>query len=149
MSRENLIEIQDAYFKVLIGEISNSRLVSRGFSRYVEIPWKEYTFRARRVRIVGKVADISEGRGYVDCLLVDSTGQIVVRGWAERADSIKALNVNDTVEVFGYIREFRGDIYVNPIIIARAKDEVFEARGREIEEVRRYLVKKIGGLPEK
>jgi len=136
-----VIDVTDTYFKVFIGEIAAAKIERRGTSLNLLIEYDDAIFRARRVRVLSRVADISERERRIDCLLMDDTGQVIVRAWDEKRDLLEGLRVNDLVDVFAYPREFREELYLVPIIVVRVDEETLRARREEIKDIRKHLIK--------
>ncbi len=140
MTERNIEIIEDAFFKVYINEILEGEKEKNGFRIYLYIKWNDFIFKIRKIRILGRVADILEREKFIDLLLVDPTGEIIVRLWKEKISSYN-FNINDLLEVFGTIRMFGEKIYINPYFIRK---EIYtenndEKRKKEIEENRKYI----------
>ena len=134
------IELPTVYFKVSIDEIIQGEKEKRGFRTYLSIKWSNVTFKVRKVRFIGRVADIVSRDKFTDLLVIDETGGIIVRGWDEKSNILNKFSINDLVEVFGTIRMFGEEVYINPIIIKRLLKDNSEKRKKAIEENRKYII---------
>jgi len=137
---EKIIEIENVFFKVFIGEILDSEKERAGFRVYLYVKWNDTFFKVRKVRFIGRVADITLRERFTDLLIVDPTGEIIVRGWDERKKLLDKFDINDLVEVFGTIRVYGDEIYINPLITQKVLEENAEKRKKEIEENRKYIL---------
>ncbi len=132
--------IVNAYFKVKAEEIEKGRIEKQGFFTYISIEWEGVLFRTRRVRVAGRVADIVPMSRRIDVLLIDDTGQVLIRAWDDKKVLVENLDINDIVDVFGTLRIYNNERYIVPIIVVRIDERRLEERIKEIKEDRRYLI---------
>ncbi len=132
--------IVNAYFKVKAEEIEKGRIEKQGFFTYISIEWEGVLFRTRRVRVAGRVADIVPMSRRIDVLLIDDTGQVLIRAWDDKKVLVENLDINDIVDVFGTLRIYNNERYIVPIIVVRIDERKLEERIKEIKEDRRYLI---------
>lgn len=93
-----------------------------------------------RTRVMGTIVSkyVSEDGNYVSLTIDDTTGTIRVKGWREDALTLQEYEVGEVVEVFGEIREYRGEIYLMPELVIRVNDPHKELL-RELELMEKHL----------
>jgi hypothetical protein len=87
--------------------------------------------------------NIREDQTYGSLRLDDGTETIRVKAWRQDVPTIAGIKVGDLIDVIGRVREYEGEIYLTPEVLARVEDPNWElVRELEILEMRRQLVRK-------
>ncbi len=85
--------------------------------------WGEKT---SRVRILGTVVDKAVDERLCFLFLDDETGVISLRAWGEEAKELEKYELGSLLDVIGRVREFSGEIYLQPELIIRVEDPNLE-----------------------
>jgi len=134
--------------KASIGEIETGTFVKKeGFvSSYV---LTNLGRRLSRVRVLGLIVDkfISPDERYATITLDDSTDTIRCKAFVN-TKIFDGFGAGDSVDVFGKIREYNGEVYVIPEIIKKADPNLEILRILELEKLFRDQRKKIKKIKE-
>ncbi|MGC8993154.1 MAG: OB-fold nucleic acid binding domain-containing protein [Candidatus Aenigmatarchaeota archaeon] len=81
-----------------------------------------------RVNVLATVTDkfLSEDESYISFVLDDGTSSIRAKGFREKVDYMKKIEIGDRVIVIGKLREWNGEIYINVEIIRKVDDPNYE-----------------------
>jgi len=85
--------------------------------------WGEKT---SRVRVLGTVVDKAVDERLCFLFLDDETGVISLRAWGEEAKELEKYELGSLLDVIGRVREFSGEIYLQPELIMRVEDPNLE-----------------------
>jgi len=132
--------------KASIGEIMNGKFIKKsGFeSSYV---LTNLGRRLSRVRVLGLIVDkfISSDERYATITMDDSTETIRCKAFVN-TKLFDGFGSGDLVDIFGKLREYNGEIYIMPEIIAKADANFEILRILELEKIfkeQREKIKKI------
>lgn len=148
MNSGTCVNLERAYFKVSIGELLSSRR-ERDRGLVLVLDYDGYSFKFRRVRVLAEVLEIADRGAWTDYLLRDWSGEIVARAWEESKEVLNWAKVGDWIDVFGVVREFRGELYLVPVLASRSSRDNVERRREEIEQIRRVLIRLLGSGQER
>ena len=126
-------DIKDYAVKVYAMEIVSGEFVrGSGSSRSYLRMWNGED--VDKVRIMGSIVQsfLSNDGNYCAHTLDDGTETIRIKGWREDAQSMSSLSVGQVVDVFGGVREYDGEVYLQPIAINAIDDPNWEPL-RELE----------------
>jgi len=134
--------------KTSIGEIMNGKFVKKsGFeSSYV---LTNLGRRLSRVRVLGLVVDkfISPDEKYATLTMDDSTETIRCKAFIN-TKIFDGYGSGDLVDIFGKLREYNGEIYIMPEIIAKVDPNFETLRILELEKIFREQREKIKKIRE-
>jgi RPA family protein len=132
--------------KVLIEDIQKGeyREATDEEPAHIVTAWGEKT---SRVRVLGTVVDKAVDERLCFLFLDDETGVISLRAWGEEAKELEKYELGDLLDVIGKVREFSGEIYLQPELIMRVEDPNQETlRLLEIVRARKKMLA-AGALP--
>ena len=132
--------------KVLIEDIQKGeyREATDEEPAHIVTAWGEKT---SRVRVLGTVVDKAVDERLCFLFLDDETGVISLRAWGEEAKELEKYGLGDLLDVIGKVREFSGEIYLQPELIMRVEDPNLETlRLLEIVRARKKMLA-AGALP--
>jgi RPA family protein len=135
-------DIQDYAAKVYAMEIVSGEFVrGSGSSRSYLRMWNGEDID--KVRVMGSIVQsfLSNDGNYCAHTLDDGTETIRVKGWREDAQSMSSFNVGQVLDVFGGVREYDGEVYLQPIAMNAIEDPNWEPL-RELEIFKLRKVKK-------
>lgn len=77
----------------------------------------------RRVLLVGTIEDqVTGNNNYASITLDDSTGTIRAKAWGNESDLLQKIGTNILALMIGKIREYEGEIYIQPEIVREIED---------------------------
>ncbi len=81
-----------------------------------------------RVRVLGHVVEkfVSNDGNYAVLTLDDSTETLRAKFFQQYVSSIKDVNVGDLVDIYGFLREYEGEVYLAPLITKKISDPNYE-----------------------
>lgn len=82
--------------------------------------------KASRVRILGTVVDKTLEERFCFLYLDDGTGVISLRAWGEDTRELEKYEVGSLLDVIGRVKEFSGEIYLQPELVMRVEDPNLE-----------------------
>jgi len=134
--------------KVKIEDLVRGKFVrsSETEPSYLLTPWDQ---RILRVHTIATVIDkfISEDQNYGTLRVDDGSETIRLKAWRQDVQTLAGFKVGDLVEVIGRVREYEGEIYLVPEVIARVEDPNWElVRELEILRARKQALAQ-GGRP--
>jgi hypothetical protein len=135
-------DIKDYAAKVYAMEIVSGEFVrGSGSSRSYLRMWNGED--VDKVRVMGSIVQsfLSNDGNYCAHTLDDGTETIRVKGWREDAQSMSSFNIGQVVDVFGGVREYDGEVYLQPIAMNPIEDPNWEPL-RELEIFKLRKVKK-------
>jgi biotin operon repressor len=110
---------------------------------HIVTPWGE---KVTRARVLGTVVDKVVDERMCFLFLDDGTGVISLRAWEEEAENLEKYEIGSLLDVIGRIKEFAGEIYLQPELVMRVKDPNLETlRLLEIVRIRKKAVTE--GMP--
>lgn len=134
--------------KASIGEIISGKFVKKsGFeSSYI---LTNLGRRLSRVRVLGLIVDkfISTDEKYATVTLDDSTETIRCKAFIN-TKIFDGFGSGDMVDIFGKLREYNGEIYIMPEIIAKIEPNFEILRNLELEKIFREQREKIKKIRE-
>lgn len=88
-----------------------------------------------RVRVVGRVAEAftSPKNDYKFLTLEDESGIVRIKAFREQMARIGGISKESYVDVFGTVKEFRGEKYIVPDIVKKVDANFAQMRGSEIQ----------------
>jgi len=113
------------FAKASIADIVNGEFVKEGEQSFVRVGnGKELS----RVRILGTVVEkyVSNDGNYAALTLDDSTETIRAKFFQQYVSSISNVNAGDAIDVFGFLREYEGEVYIAPLFLKKITDPNFE-----------------------
>jgi len=131
----------NAFFKVKIYEILSSEVLKENSRTYILLKWKGFKFKISKVRVAGKVLEIRNRGDFWDCTISDNTGNIIMREWNKQGNMLSELHIQDTIDVFALIREFKNIPYLVPTIITKITIEALKKRDDEIKLAREAIIR--------
>jgi len=134
--------------KVKIEDLANGKYVrsSEAEPSYLLTPWG---LRVLRARTIATVIDkfISQDQNYGTLRIDDGSETIRLKAWRQDVQTLADFKVGDLIDVIGRVREYEGEIYLVPEVIARVEDPNWElVRELEILRARRQALVQ-GGRP--
>lgn len=93
-----------------------------------------------KVRVLGRVVEVSDLGRRIDLVLDDGTGTLLVRVWEDKRWMVEDVVEGDYVDVFARVRSFRDTLYLSPDIVVKASEEMLEVRRLELEVLERLGV---------
>jgi RPA family protein len=135
-------DIKDYAAKVYAMEIVSGEFIrGSGSSRSYLKMWNGED--VDKVRVMGSIVQsfLSNDGNYCAHTLDDGTETIRVKGWREDAQSMSSFSVGQVVDVFGGVREYDGEVYLQPIAMNAIDDPNWEPL-RELEIFKLRKVKK-------
>lgn len=130
-------------FKVKIEDLVDGKYVRPPDSTepsHLVTPWGQ---RISRARVMATVVEkyIGEDRTYATLRIDDGSGTIRLKAWQQDVRTLADLNIGELVDVIGRVREYSGEIYLVPEMIARVEDPNWElVRELEILRARRQML---------
>ena len=120
-------------YKLRIGELNSGEENKKEGDKldYLKVGNKE----VRRVNLIANVIERFDNPGenkYVFFTLDDASGQIKIKAFGEDVEQFSDISQGDTVMVIGKLREYQGDIYVQPEIIKKKDPRYLLVRKLEI-----------------
>jgi len=134
--------------KTSIGEIMNGKFVKKsGFESSYALT--NLGRRLSRVRVLGIIVDkfISTDEKYATVTLDDSTETIRCKAFIN-TKIFDGFGSGDMVDIFGKLREYNGEIYIMPEIIAKIEPNFETLRNLELEKIFREQREKIKKIRE-
>ena len=134
--------------KTSIGEIINGKFVKKsGFESSYALT--NLGRRLSRVRVLGLIVDkfISADEKYATVTLDDSTETLRCKAFIN-TKIFDGFGSGDMVDIFGKLREYNGEIYVMPEIIAKVEPNFEILRNLELEKIFREQREKIKKIRE-
>jgi len=129
-------------YKVKIEDLVNGKYVrpSETESSYLLTPWGQRILRARTIaNVIDKF--ISEDQNYGTLRIDDGSETIRLKAWRQDVQTLADFKVGDLIDVIGRVREYEGEIYLVPDVIARVEDPNWElVRELEILRARRQAL---------
>jgi RecG-like helicase len=120
-------------YKLKIGDLIKGNLITKEDKPNVfEINDKEVL----RVNVVANVIDKYEGEGekkFLSYTIDDASGQIKVKIFSDDVQKFSQIFSGDTVLVVGLLREYNGEIYINPEIMRKVDSQYLMVRKLELE----------------
>lgn len=103
-------------------------------------PWGQHILRARAIATVIEKF-ISQDQNYGVLRVDDGSETIRLKAWGEDVKTLADFKVGDLVDVIGRVREYEGEVYLLPEVIARIEDPNWElVREMEVLRERRRLM---------
>lgn len=128
--------------KVKIEDLVNGKYVrsSEAEPSYLLTPWGQRILRARAIAtVIDKF--ISEDQNYSTLRIDDGSETIRLKAWRQDVQTLADFKVGDLIDVIGRVREYEGEIYLVPEVIARVEDPNWEfVRELEILRARRQAL---------
>lgn len=122
--------------KVKIEDLVHGKFVrsSETEPSYLLTPWDQ---RILRVHAIATIIDkfISEDQNYGTLRIDDGSETIRLKAWRQDVQTLAGFKVGDFVDVIGRVREYEGEVYLVPEVIARVEDPNWELV-RELEVLR-------------
>ncbi|MEM2282225.1 MAG: OB-fold nucleic acid binding domain-containing protein [Candidatus Hadarchaeales archaeon] len=112
--------------KVLIEDLQQGeyREATEEEPAHIVTLWGE---KASRVRVLGTVVDKTlEEERYCFLYLDDGTGVISLRAWGEDMKKLEKYEIGSLLDVIGKVKEFSGEIYLQPELVMRVEDPNLE-----------------------
>ncbi|MDI6819471.1 MAG: hypothetical protein QMC89_01000 [Candidatus Hodarchaeaceae archaeon] len=103
-------------------------------------PWGQ---RISRARVLATVVEkyLSEDQTYATLRIDDGSETIRLKAWQQDVRTLADLNIGELIDVIGRVREYAGEIYLVPEMIARVEDPNWElVRELEILRARRQML---------
>ncbi len=113
------------FVKVRMSDIVNGEFVKQDEQSFVRTKsGKELS----RVRILGYVVEkfVSNDGNYAVLTLDDSTETLRAKFFQQYVSSIKDVNVGDLIDIYGFLREYEGEVYLAPLITKKTIDPNYE-----------------------
>lgn len=81
-----------------------------------------------RVRLLGTVVEkyVANDKNYAALTVDDSTETIRAKFFREAVSAASAAEIGDSVDIFGFVRKYEGEIYIAPMICKKITDSNFE-----------------------
>jgi len=135
--------------KVKIEDLANGKYVrsSEAEPGYLLTPWGQHILRARTIAtVIDKF--ISQDQNYGTLRIDDGSETIRLKAWRQDVQTLADFKVGDLIDVIGRVREYEGEIYLVPEVIARVEDPNWElVRELEVLRARRQALVQ-GGRPQ-
>ncbi|HDI10633.1 MAG TPA: hypothetical protein ENF65_02670 [Euryarchaeota archaeon] len=122
-------------FKLYLKEISNGK-----YDKEERVLTLSNGLKVRRVHVIGTVVSKYEGKekNYLALTIDDGSDTIRLKVWGEDIPKLASIEIGDTVDVIGRIREYGGELYISPEIVRKIEDPNFEIL-RELEMIKSYV----------
>ena len=113
------------FVKVRISDIVNGEFVKQDEQSFVRA---KDSRELGRVRILGTVVEkfLAKDNNYAAFTLDDSTETIRTKFFQQYVHQIKDINSGDLLEIFGFVREYEGEVYISPLISRKISDLNYE-----------------------
>jgi RPA family protein len=103
-------------------------------------PWGQHILRARAIATVIEKF-ISQDQNYGVLRVDDGSETIRLKAWGQDVKTLEDFKVGDLIDVIGRVREYEGEVYLLPEVIARIDDPNWElVREMDVLRARRQLL---------
>ena len=135
------IDVEDVYFRLLLSEVGSLKVCEEGGLVRYKLEHNGTVFSVRRVRVVGRVEEVSVRGRLTECVITDGNHSVQLRVWAEGRNLLAQLKPGDLVEVLGKLRVYGGDVYVLPIILRTVPPTKLEEHYKRVEMDRAAIIR--------
>ncbi len=126
-------------YKLRVGDILKAKpILNEGKLLFLELADKKIS----RVNIIANVIDkyIQDGeKKYAAITVDDASGQIKLKNFGEDIKMLQELTQGDTIQIIGLIREYNGEIYIQPEIAKPVDAKWLLVRKLEIQSSRKDM----------
>jgi len=128
--------------KVKIEDLVNGKYVRQSDAEpsHLLSPWGQHILRARAIATVIEKF-ISQDQNYGVLRVDDGSETIRLKAWGQDVKTLADFKVGDLIDVIGRVREYEGEVYLLPEVIARIEDPNWElVREMEVLRARKLLL---------
>lgn len=121
------LDVRRVYIRVLPHEIDKVEIAEKGLEMIFRLTHKGVYLKVGRVRIAGRVKELRDYGKFIDVVIIDNEGNACVRAWNSVANKLRSFSIDNCIEVFGRISNFRGKIHIAADFFRAISDAEFNS----------------------
>jgi len=113
------------FIKARIADIVNGEFVKNDAGEFLRAKnGKELS----RIRILGRIVEkfVSNDGNYAALTLDDGTETMRAKFFQQSVSGITNVIAGDLIDIFGFVREYEGEVYIAPLIMKKISDSNYE-----------------------